>query len=85
MWIILLNGHSFGTAIIDQNISWNAARQCKLTITSSNTTGTTFTVGDTVIAAAANIKDSFNGSIASVAVSPASSGSLLLWKPNRLF
>ena len=54
----LNNGHSWGTALQDADIAWNAAGN-KLTITFSNVTGSTITVGDTItLDTAANIKDS---------------------------
>jgi uncharacterized protein YfiM (DUF2279 family) len=74
-WLTLSNGHSFGTALVDNNISWNPAGNI-LTITFSNITGNTFAIGDTVtVALAANIKDTQLGAPASTSVSPASVGS----------
>jgi hypothetical protein len=74
-WLTLSNGHSFGTALTDNNISWNPAGNI-LTITFGNLTGNTFAIGDTVtVSAAANIRDAQLGASASTSVSPASTGS----------
>jgi hypothetical protein len=73
--LVISSGHSFGTNLVNQNISWNDAGNI-LTIYLSNITGTTFTVGDTVrVMAAANLKNSYGTSEASTATSGASTGS----------
>lgn len=54
----LNNGHSWGSALADGDIAWNAAGNI-LTITFSSVTGSTIAVGDTItLDATANIKDS---------------------------
>ncbi|MEX2460275.1 MAG: S-layer homology domain-containing protein [Paenibacillaceae bacterium] len=73
--LIVSNGHSFGTALSDRDIQWNATGNI-LTITFSNITGNTFNEGDAVtVSAAANIRDSNNVTEPSTAVSTSSSGS----------
>jgi hypothetical protein len=73
-WLVLSNGHSFGTNLSNGDIYWNATGNI-LTIRFSNITGVTFTVGDTItISASANIKDSSNSIPASTTVSTYSTG-----------
>ncbi|QGQ97960.1 S-layer homology domain-containing protein [Paenibacillus psychroresistens] len=74
-WFTINSGHSFGSNLLNTDISWNATGNI-LTIYLSNVTGTTFVVGDTVrVLAAANLKNSTGSTVASVAISAPSTGS----------
>lgn len=72
--LVLNNGHSFGTSLLDRDIQWNSTGTI-LTITFSNLTGNTFNLGDTItVSPSANIKDINNVTAPSTAVSAASLG-----------
>ncbi|MDB5054142.1 MAG: hypothetical protein JWM44_2192 [Bacilli bacterium] len=73
-WLVLSNGHSFGTNLSNGDIFWNATGNI-LTIRFSNITGVTFTLGDSItISTSENMKDSGNSIAASNTVSGSSTG-----------
>jgi hypothetical protein len=73
-WVSINSGHSFGTSLLNTDITWNDTGNI-LTIKFSSVLGTTFAVGDSIkVQAAAGLKNSANSTAASVATSAASTG-----------